>query len=137
MNELRSDYNIYKASQDAAYIGGDYYNPVEEFFEIARPLESSKLMDLLEDQNLSLKENSLPSYIVASIFKELNALKNTGEYVFAAYDRGKYKIAAFIYNEERLMDFEAQAIGGNVKRVGYFAVKEKDANKGLSQDFEP
>lgn len=131
----RSDHDIFAASREAGYVGGGYYNPVDEFVHVARPLISDRLSDLCRNTEMSLNAGDEPTYLVGDIYTELQSLLLPGELLFAMYDKGKFKIAAYIHSEERLMDFEVQISSTLLVKCGFFAVERHKADKGLTREF--
>ena len=133
----RSDIDIFNASMEAGYVGGGYYNPFKEFFNVARPIVSERIMEISNNSKMTLSNAEDYTYLVANIYAELQILLLPGELIFAVYDNGRHKMAVYIHGEERLMDFEAQVNSGDFCRCGFFAVDEQHANKGLTREFNP
>ena len=134
---VRSDWEILQASANAGYVGGGYYNPVNEFVETARPLSSARLAECCKSSVMSVSSDDKLTYVVATIFKELTSQIRPGEEIFAMYDTGNYRITVLIPGEERLMDFEVQVQSGKLTRCGFYALDREQANKGLARDFSP
>jgi hypothetical protein len=124
-------------STNAGYVGGGYYNPIDQFVDVARPLVSERLAELLKNPEMSLNAGDKPTYFVADIYAELQHLLLPGELLFAMYDKGNFKVAVYISGEERLMDFEVQVNSDMLRRCGFFAVYRNQADKGLTHEFFP
>lgn len=137
MSTERSDSEILASSASSGYVGGGYYNPIDEFVKIARPLASDHLTGLLQDTNISQDDADRQTFVISRILGELLSLVAPDELVFAAYDKGRYTLAVYIVNEERLMDFEIQVSSGALKRVGFFGLARDRATEGLVREFVP
>jgi hypothetical protein len=135
---VRSDWQILKASLDAGYVGGGYYNPVGEFISRARRLRSKRLDELSQGARvMAISESSNLTFVVASLYKELSSLLLTDERIFGVFARKHYRFAVLITVEERLMDFEVQVNAGTLSRGGFFALNRQQANEGLRRVFNP
>lgn len=133
----RSDFEIWQATTSPGYIGGGYYNPLEEFLDLARSLNSEalkKLSPLKSPMSVFAEEST---FFVFHLYDELLSLTASQEMIFGVYDRGSYQFAVAIPNHERLMDFEVQVNQGTLVRRGFFALGRKEANVGLMRAFRP
>jgi hypothetical protein len=135
--KAHSDYELMISSLNAGYVGGGYYNPVDEFVRISRPLSSERLEGLLKSSEMSLVSGGEPTYFISNVYAELQSLIKSGEILFALYDKGKYKMSVYIHGEERLLDFEQQIQLGTLTRCGFFVVDYQNANEGLVREFIP
>jgi hypothetical protein len=134
----RSDWQILRASLDAGYVGGGYYNPVDEFISRARGLRSKRLDTLSQGaRGMAINESPHFTYVVANLYTELSSLLLTDERVFGVYARKHYSFSVLITGEERLMDFEVQVNAETLRRVGFFALNKHQANEGLRRVFNP
>jgi hypothetical protein len=134
----RPDWQILKASLDAAYVGGGYYNPVGEFITRARKLRSKRLEELCQGASvMAVNESPDLTFVVASLYEEISSLLRTDERNFGVYARGPYRFAVLITGEERLIDFEVQVNSGSFSRVGFFALNKQQVNEGLRRVFQP
>jgi hypothetical protein len=133
---VRSDQQILKASLNAGYVGGGYYNPVGEFLARARRLQSDALNELLQG-DMSSGDSAESTFFVAGLFKQLSTLIHSNERVFGVYARKYYQFAVLITGEERLMDFEVQVSSKTLSRIGFFALDKQKANEGLRRVFKP
>jgi hypothetical protein len=134
---LRSDLEILNSSLEAGYVGGGYYNPVDEFMQFARRVLSEKVEKYCSASTMSLTPEMKATYVVATVFREITASLKSDECFFAVYDTGKYRFAVLIPTEERLMDFETRVHDGGLRRYGFFALNRKQADVGLVRDFSP
>ena len=133
----RSDAEILQASVQAAYVGGDYYNPVDEFLSVARPLRSEQLRSARISAAMTTSPLDKPTFSIATLLVELKSLLRPDEVLFALYERPSWKFAVMIPTEERLLDFETQVNDRALTRRGFFAIQKKHANKGFARDFKP
>lgn len=131
---IRSDYKIFLDSLESGFAGGGYYNPVDEFFNVARPITSERLEELCKSTDMSLEMGNNATFFIATIHAELQSLLMSGEILFAIYEKVRYKIAVYISCEERLMDFEMQVRRGTLLRYGFFGLGEQQANEGLARE---
>jgi len=131
----RSDAEILRSSEDIGYVGGGYYNPSEEFLAIARQL-SSPLIDWLSDgPHVELDLSAKPTYLMSELYRELTSKLRRDELLFGVYDNRRYKIAVFLVNEERMMDFERQVLTRKLRRIAFFALASRQAEVGLVREF--
>ena len=130
---FRSDYEIMLSADDRAYVGDSYYNPVSELKSTAEviPIDES----VANVRGLNLTGNSEPTYKISMLFRELSRSLGPSQVLFGLYDRGKYKMAPYIYDEERLFNFEEQVADGSISRIAYLAVDADHADEGLQRDF--
>ncbi len=133
--DRRSDYEIYIDSQQAGYVGGGYFNPIEEFYLVSRDLVSKTTKNLLSHHEFDCNQKDVRTFYISNLFKDLQSLLLPNESLFGSYDKGDYKIAVFLRSEERLLDFEHQVIYGNINRIGFFGVDDQYVDKGLMQPF--
>lgn len=135
--KILSDHEVFNASLEVGYIGGGYFNPVEEFIAVSRPLTSEKLKNLLFDSEMNLEAHGEPTFFISNIYSELLTLISPREFLFGLYDNGKYKVAILVRSKERLMDFEFQVLSGRILRCGFYGVDENAAKLGLRRVFTP
>ncbi len=135
---MRADSEILEASLAAAYVGGGYYNPVDEFQDQARPLTSERLSEITRcPPHLSTEVGTEPTFHVARLHQELLSLAAPDDTVFGMYDTGSYTFAVLITTETRLIEFELQVASGALERCGFFALHRHQASQGLARDFVP
>lgn len=137
--KLRSDKEIFDLTYSGGYLGGGYYNPINEFIRLAKPLNSNGIDHLLARfHHLEVDNDDNPTYYVAELFRELTLICERDELIFALYDKiGRYDFAVWITNEERLMDFEIQTKSGYITLCGFFTLPRNLAWEGVSRDFDP
>jgi hypothetical protein len=134
----RSDAEIMRASLEESYVGGGYYNPVEEFMKVARRLESQILTNTFNDLSvMSIEGSAPPTFVVTSIYLRLRDLLDPDELLFGVYERPQYRFAVLIHREERLVDFESQVASDALTSYGFFGLGRSQATKGLMRVFLP
>ena len=131
ISNKRTDYQILVASEARGHVGGGYFNPIEEFVRIARPLSSTTLISLCDVSLLTADSEASDSYFVASLFSEICRLVEPTELAFGLYDTGRFRVAARILDEERLSEFEERVARWELDRVGFFGVPRAEAEAGL------
>jgi ribose 1,5-bisphosphokinase PhnN len=130
---LRSDYEIMVSAEDGAHVGGGYYNPVSELKSTAETIVLHE--SVANTHGLNLTRNGKPTYKIALLFRELSRSLGPSQVLFGIYDRGRYRIAPYINDEERLFSFEEQVADGVISRIAYLAIDAEHADEGLMRDF--
>ncbi len=130
---LRSDYEIMLSAENRVYVGGDYYNPVSELKSTAQVIAVAE--SVANVRGLNLTGDGEPTHKISLLFRELNRSLGHSQVLFGLYDRGKYEMAPYISDEERLFNFEEQVADGMIGRIAYLAVDADDADEGLMRDF--
>ena len=130
----RTDLQIQVSSIERGSFGGGYFNPVSDFFCVARPLRSQTAMRLCDAKLLDVLIDGSDSYAVAKLFHEMQELLRSDESLFGAYDIGGYRVAVHIVDEERLIDFELRVANFEIERLAFYGLKRSDADIGLKNN---
>ena len=128
-----SDRHIYVRGREHGYVGGGYYDPVEEFIRVARPLSSPELLEAMDDTDINLANSDLPTYVVETLYHAVKSLLGDDECAFGLYSLPNYQVAVFLTDEYRLMDFESQVAAGSARREGFFALTTEFADIGMTR----
>jgi hypothetical protein len=115
-------------------VGGSYFNPAAEVLTQGRRLGPTVPDDL---SVMNLRADGAATYLVSSLFHALNSDLVGNELLFAAYLRGSVLIAPFVWDEERLIDFEQQVRDHVLQRRGFYGVHRDIAEAGLLCEFAP
>lgn len=113
-----SDAEVLIASSIRAYVGGGYFNPVDDLIAAGRLIAQPTGLDA--DVNLEIEQKS--TYYFAQLYSYLTGELESGELLFALYTRRHMRLAPYIFDVERLSDFEWQASRGLLRTDGYYAV---------------
>ncbi|MBF9127621.1 hypothetical protein I0C86_01205 [Plantactinospora sp. S1510] len=132
---LRPDFEIMLAAETRVDFGGGYFNSARDLESVGEPIDIGDLGTDLDGLNLS--NEGEPTYRISKLFRELNRSLEPSKLLFGLYERGIYRLAPYIYDEERLFNFEEQVARGTLSRVAYFAVYRDIADEGLKRDFIP
>jgi hypothetical protein len=130
---MRTDHEILESWDERFDVGGGYFNPVSALDKLGEVITvASSLSDV---QGINLLNEGEPTYIVARLFRELSGRLRDDQYLFAVYDRGSFRLAPYLYDEERLLNFEEQVADGALRRIAFMAVEHAVADEGLKRDF--
>jgi len=83
----------------------------------------------------NLTSASPPTFAFTSLMHSLHVQVKADELLFGAYQTRHYRLAPYLFDVERLSDFEARVQTGSLARVGFFAVKRVDGERGLATPF--
>lgn len=133
----KSDMEILQTSEEMAYVGGGYYNPVCELEERGRKICGSSLEDIEVKEQMHLEPYLDDTFFIATLLDALTQRLEENELLFGLYESDKFRMAAYIHSPERLIEFERQVLQSLLKRRGYYGVDHDQANKGLMRDFQP
>lgn len=129
---MRSDHDVLSSAMGRVYVGGSYFNPVAILKASGRAVSG---LPTPETSIMNLAERGQATYVISRLYQELRAAIIGDELLFALYRRGDILLAPFIWDEERLIDFEKQAQAGVLDLLGFYAVPRAVAESGLLQDF--
>jgi hypothetical protein len=133
MSAHQSDRALTLASDLAPAIGGGYFNPVGDLAEVSRQLwiDHSSVSDVGQ---MNLEEAAAPTYVVTHLYLQLTAQLAPQELLFAVYERPSYMMAPYIYDPQRLSDFERQVADRILVRRCFYAVPHDLADQGLRRE---
>lgn len=83
---------------------------------------------------MNLNADGPATYVTSSLFQTLSSALADGELLFAVYLRGDVLVAPFIWDAERLIDFEQQVPDRVLSRRGFFGVRRDLAEAGLQRE---
>lgn len=132
----RSDLQIQRSSVERGSFGGGYFNPVDDFFCCARPLQPTTKARIREIERIDFLGDSSGSYLIADLFHEMRGLLRSDEVFFAAYEIGRYRVAVHIVDEERLIDFEIRVASREIERLAFYGLQRVNADIGLKRGFD-
>jgi hypothetical protein len=132
MDKLLTDYELWQESNFRAFGGGSYFNPVAELVSDGRPLT---IPNILIRQRMNCSPSGEATKAASSCFSELRSQLRTEETMFGVYRRGKYQLAPLLADAIDLVTYEYQVKLGDLTRVGYYAVLEETAERGLARVF--
>jgi len=133
----RSDADILRASEKRAYVGGGYYNPVCELEERARKICGTDLATLDVEERMAFEPYLDDTYFISTLLDALTRRVREGEILFGVYEGDQHRMAPYLYDHERLIEFERQVFQRVLRRRGFYAVEHELANRGLLREFRP
>lgn len=135
---MRTDQEIWEAVQSRFDVGGGYYNPVNECLTVGRPLCDAAVEQLtssVHGLNVTTGE-AAPTHYASSMFARLTSLLTPNELLFGVYARPDFSFAVYLFDEERLLQFEVQVADWKLERRSFLALNRDTATEGLEREFE-
>lgn len=130
---IRTDFEIVSSATGRIDGGGGYYNPTADLSTVGRKITIDVGLYDLADMNVS--ENHQPTFVINKMFRALTKLVPDDQLLFGIYSHDSYRIAPYLYDEERLAEFEHQVATGSLSRCAYISIPRDVANEGLRRDF--
>jgi hypothetical protein len=126
----RTDYAVLLAELERGYVGGSYFNPAGSVESVARRVHAPETIG-----TLNLSPVGDPTYVITTLYRRLMASLAEDELLFAVYSRGRVIMAPYLWDEERMLEFECQVQEGGLRRHGFYGVDLPAAKAGLLKDF--
>lgn len=132
----RSDLEILEASKGRADVGGGYYNHVCELEERGRKICGPDLGEISIEERMHLEPYLDDTYFIATLLDALTQRLSETELLFGVYENDRYRMAPYLYDPERTIEFERQVFSLALKRRGFYAIEHNQADRGLVRDSE-
>jgi len=132
MDKLLTDHELWQQSNFRTFGGGSYFNPVAELVSGGRPLTIPNVSIL---QLMNCSPSGEATIAASSCFQELRSHLRNEEIMFGLYRRGKYQLAPLLADAVDLVTYEYQVKLGDLTRIGWYAVLQETAERGLARIF--
>ncbi len=136
LEQDRSDRAIWLSVQARFDVGGGYYNPPEECVEIGRPLAFDDLTQRLTGHpDIVVTTEEPQTFHTVALWRTARSHLSEGEVLMGVYRNETHLFAVFIFDEERLLQFEIQVADWIVQRIGFYALQRTQADLGLMREY--